>query len=145
MRARDFAVVLFAMIALPGCGGKPSAPSDAATQPKSSSSVEGLLGKDSQPPPPPPAPDPSTPSPAPSPPSAVPSGEIFSPRVEESMGQLTMFVQQFNMEFKRMPTNLNELVTTAHYLPYVFTPPKGKKWIIDAKAKQVKLANQLTP
>ena len=41
-----------------------------------------------------------------------------------------------------MPRDLNELVTTPGYLPYIFPAPAGKRWVIDVKTKQVKLADQ---
>jgi hypothetical protein len=53
-----------------------------------------------------------------------------------------MFVQQFYMEKNRMPKDLSELVKPAGYLPYIFSPPPGKKWVIDAAKKEVKLADK---
>src|SRR5579871_698117 len=134
--------VLFATIGCIGCGSKSaSLPSDGGTPPpKTGASVEGLLGKDTAPAPPPP-PGNAASSPA-APQASTPVGETFSPKVEEAAGQLTMFVQQFEMQYRRMPTNLNELVTPAGYLPYIFQPPKGKRWVIDPKARQVHLADQ---
>lgn len=58
------------------------------------------------------------------------------------MGQLTMFVQQFYYEFKRVPKDVSELVKPAGYLPYIYAPPAGKKWVIDAAKKEVKLADR---
>jgi hypothetical protein len=149
MRIRNAVLILAGMLVWSGCGSHSSAPvgggAAGSAAPKSSTSVEGLLGQDASPAPPTPsAPEPSSaPSTATSPGiSPAPPAGVFSPRVEEATGQLTMFVQQFYLEYKRMPTSLNELVTTAHYLPYIFPPPKGQKWVIDTKDRSVKLTDQ---
>ncbi len=143
MRTCLYATCLVAAIAWFGCGGKPSTSDSGANnpapQPKSGGSVESLLGKDAATAPAAPVvPEAGTGATPTAPAAPAPA---YTPRVEEAMGQMTMFVQQYEMEFKRLPSSLNDLVRPG-YLPYIFPPPKGKKWVIDAKAKSVKLADQ---
>jgi hypothetical protein len=74
--------------------------------------------------------------------SSPPAGEVYAPPVELARGQMTMFVQQFEQMTGRMPKDLNELVRTPGYLPYIYPAPSGKKWVLDTKAKDVKLVDK---
>lgn len=141
MRPIQLTVLVFATVVIVGCGDKPApAPPAGKVEPKSGASVDALLGKET----PPPATAPPTADAAPSASDTTakaPAG-VFTPRVEEAAGQLTGFVQQFYQEYKRMPRDLDELVKPAGYLPYIFPAPAGKKWVIDAKSRSVKLADK---
>ena len=109
---------------------------------KTSVSIEALATKDT----PPLAPAQNTPA-APATEKAAedstapPSG-VTGPPPEHAAGQMTTFVQQFFYEKGRLPKDLKELVTTPGYLPYIYPAPVGKKWVIDTKAKAVKLADK---
>ncbi|MBI3876481.1 MAG: hypothetical protein HY300_11115 [Verrucomicrobia bacterium] len=138
------ALLLLVLIAAFGCGKRESreaAPGASPPPQKSNVSLDSLVKPDEATPPPAPAapaaaaPEPQAKTEEPAP---VPTG---GPPAELAAGQMSMFVQQFFYEFHRLPNDVKELVRP-NYLPYVYPPPAGKKWVIDKNTKTVKLADK---
>lgn len=134
------------ILATTGCRerSKPAVPAPAPIEikEKAGGSLDSMLPRETPSPPPPPTPDtPPVAAVSETPPAAAPPPGVFTPSVEQAAGQMSMFVQQFFYEKGRLPKDLKELVAP-NYLPYIYPAPAGKKWVIDPKAKGVKLADQ---
>lgn len=78
-----------------------------------------------------------------------PAAGKFPPAVKRDFGtdgnpnmdNLTLAMRDWSYFTDRFPNDLNELVST-RYLPSIPTPPEGKKYVINAKAASVDLANK---
>ena len=58
------------------------------------------------------------------------------------LGQLTQLVRRYAVEQQQVPKDLLDLVARK-YLPAVPHAPQGKRFVIDRKLVEVKLANSL--
>lgn len=56
------------------------------------------------------------------------------------LGQLTQLVRRYTVEQQQVPKDLLELVARK-YLAAIPHPPQGKRFVIDRKLVEVKLAN----
>lgn len=59
------------------------------------------------------------------------------------LGQLTQLVRRYTVEQQQVPKDLLELVARK-YLTAVPHPPQGKRFVIDRRMVEVKLANSTT-
>lgn len=64
-----------------------------------------------------------------------------APDLTPTLANLTQALRKYSIENRRVPANLNELVT-AGYIASLPSPPPGKKFAINPKRMEVVLVNE---
>jgi|GEM_PF-972282 len=138
MKRRAPLVAIF-VLALVGCK-KEEAPAPPAPTPKTSVSVETMMGQAA----PTTAVEGQPKGTAPAKTETMPAenpGEVTPEKIDVNLANLENVVNGYYADTKRKPSSLEQLVAE-HYLPRIPQAPAGKRYVLDAASLKVKTVNK---